>query len=168
MNKKYRFWIGKWFDMDLWPLTFRTLYAVAQMRRFVNDCQNCSRSITAVWFDVSTSLIVMARNCFRTKHFNCILTNIFVSVLVGFTSEIRSLSRNFFFYNIIDGFIVGMAAMILHALCLDSKDLVDVQSTLDDVKLNEFDSIAVKMISNPVYIKRMGELCRDLVDLNYL
>lgn len=58
--------------------------------------------------------------------------------------------------------------MILHALCLDSKDLVDVQSTMDDMKLNEFDSIAIKMISNPVYIKRMAELCRDLVELNYL
>lgn len=61
-----------------------------------------------------------------------------------------------------------MAVMTLHALCQDENELADVQSIMDEVSMADMKNIALKMISNPVYIKRMSDLCRDLVEMKYL
>lgn len=61
-----------------------------------------------------------------------------------------------------------MAAMTLHAICLDSNELCNVQEIMDEVSMDDMNSIGLKMIANPVYIKRMSELCRDLVNMKYL
>lgn len=60
-----------------------------------------------------------------------------------------------------------MALMTLHATCCKSSDLIDVQTGLDEMKLNEVDKYTLPLLENPVYKKRMSGVSRDFVRLDY-
>lgn len=62
-----------------------------------------------------------------------------------------------------------MAILTLHATCLPSNELSDVQfilDTMDTAKMAEI--LMPKMVKNPIYIQRISDVCKDVVRFGYL
>lgn len=59
-----------------------------------------------------------------------------------------------------------MALMTLHATC--SSSLANVQSVLDTIDTTNLNDIALPLLKNPAYRKRMSDVCKDFVRLGYL
>lgn len=60
-----------------------------------------------------------------------------------------------------------MALITLHATCCKSSDMTDVQTGLDEMDLNDTDKYTLPLLKNPAYKKRMSEVLRDFVRLDY-
>lgn len=60
-----------------------------------------------------------------------------------------------------------MALMTLHATCCKSSDMVDVQTGLDEMNLDNVDKYTLPLLENPAYKKRMSGVSRDFVRLDY-
>lgn len=61
----------------------------------------------------------------------------------------------------------GMALITLHATCCKSSDMADVQTGLDEMDLNDIDKYALPLLKNPAYKKRMADVLRDFIRLDY-
>jgi Ecdysteroid kinase-like family len=75
-------------------------------------------------------------------------------------------------YQIVDMFCMicfskGMALMTLHTTCCAELPM-DVTETLDNIDLNQFESIAMQLIFRPEYKQRMSGVARDMLKFGYL
>lgn len=61
-----------------------------------------------------------------------------------------------------------MALMTLHTSTCKSIDLPNIVSSMETMNFSDMDLLCEEFIQRPAYIKRMSEVCRDMVEFGYL